>query len=200
MASSTSKRTDLGFVNDDVDQRLLESRYFPSKIGGKPAWLSLKPIPSTDQLLCTKCSSPLAFLMQVYSPRDRPQEDAFHRTLFVFVCVKPGCNSPNDSSSFVVFRSQLPRVNQFFSAEPPPDDPSEDVVGNPTASKYQPLCVVCGCMGSKKCSRCHSVNYCGKDHQTRHWKAGHKKSCGKQESEGSGTSMIVADMARRVRR
>lgn len=183
---ATEKRVDLGFVNDDCDPRLLESRYFPSKVGGKPAWLSLNPIPPTDRLTCSNCSSQLVFLLQVYSPRDE-QADAFHRTVFLFVCRNPACCTPNNAVNFTVFRSQLPHVNQFFSADPPPDDPSEADVGtNPSASKYQSLCVVCGCVGTKTCSQCHSVNYCGKEHQSRHWKAGHKKTCGKQVSQGSG--------------
>ena len=188
MATETSesgKRVDLGFVNDDCDPRLLKSHYFPSKVGGKPAWLSLNPIPPTDRLTCSKCSGQLVFLMQVYSPRNE-QPDAFHRTLFLFVCRNPACCSPNDAANFTVFRSQLPRVNQFFSADPPPDDPSEYVGVTPSAGKYQSLCVVCGCVGTKQCSQCHSVNYCGKEHQSRHWKAGHKKTCGKQGSQESG--------------
>ena len=123
--------------------------------------------------------------MQVYCPRDQ-QPDAFHRTLFLFVCRNPACCSPNDAANFTVFRSQLPRVNQFFSADPPPDDPSEYVGVTPSAGKYQSLCVVCGCVGTKQCSQCHSANYCGKEHQSRHWKAGHKKTCGKQGSQESG--------------
>lgn len=39
------------------------------------------------------------------------------------------------------------------------------------------LCWVCGCPGNKACSRCHTVTYCGKHHQTLHWKNAHKKQC-----------------------
>lgn len=39
------------------------------------------------------------------------------------------------------------------------------------------LCWVCGCPGNKACSRCHTVTYCGKHHQTLHWKHAHKKEC-----------------------
>ncbi|XP_076440718.1 programmed cell death protein 2-like [Babylonia areolata] len=180
-----AKAIDLGFVNDDCDSRLLDSHYFPSKVGGKPAWLSLKPLPPTERLLCSKCGSNLAFLMQVYSPREKPEEDAFHRTLFLFVCRNSGCCSANDGENFVVLRSQLPRINQFFSPDPPPDDPSEWNDFQQSASKYQALCAVCGCQGTKRCGQCHSVSYCGKDHQTRHWKAGHKKVCGKSVPQGT---------------
>lgn len=39
------------------------------------------------------------------------------------------------------------------------------------------LCVVCGCAGHKKCSRCKMVCYCSKHHQTHDWKNGHKLFC-----------------------
>lgn len=179
-------RMDLGFVNDDCDARLLQSHYFPSKVGGKPAWLSLNPIPKTEQLSCPRCNNPLVFLLQVYSPRDKTEEDAFHRTLFLFVCRNSACSTPNDASNFKVFRSQLPRMNQFFSSDPPPDDPADEIGPAPSAQKYQPLCEVCGCIGPKQCSQCKSVSYCCKDHQTLHWKAGHKTACGKHVSHDSG--------------
>ena len=44
-----------------------------------------------------------------------------------------------------------------------------------------PLCIVCGCSGPKRCSKCHSVNYCSREHQVIHWKAGHKKHCGDEK-------------------
>ncbi|KAL8561730.1 hypothetical protein ACOMHN_026013 [Nucella lapillus] len=124
---AVKSRVDLGFINS-CDPRFLHSRYFPSKVGGKPAWLSLKPVPPTD---CGKCHKQMAFLMQVYSPREKPEEDAFHRTLFLFVCQNYECCSANDSTNFLVLRSQLPRKNDFFSSDPPPDDPSEE-----EAAKY----------------------------------------------------------------
>jgi len=45
-----------------------------------------------------------------------------------------------------------------------------------------PLCVVCGCSGPKKCSRCHLINYCSREHQVIHWKSGHKRCCGEETS------------------
>lgn len=39
------------------------------------------------------------------------------------------------------------------------------------------LCVVCGCAGPKKCSRCKMACYCSKQHQTHDWKNGHKLFC-----------------------
>jgi pre-rRNA-processing protein TSR4 len=40
-----------GFL-DKTDKWRLESRFFPSKVGGKPAWLDLLNLPPTEQLLC----------------------------------------------------------------------------------------------------------------------------------------------------
>ena len=40
------------------------------------------------------------------------------------------------------------------------------------------LCVVCGCSGPKRCAKCHSMNYCSREHQVIHWKLGHRKHCG----------------------
>jgi pre-rRNA-processing protein TSR4 len=119
-----AKPVSLGFVKEDGDLRLLASHYFPSKVGGRPAWLSLNPLQTTDELTCPKCSNPMVFVLQVYAPRDQKTE-AFHRTLFVFACQTPGCTSAQDSSSFAIFRSQLPRANKFYSYDAYPDDPSE---------------------------------------------------------------------------
>ncbi len=38
-------------------------------------------------------------------------------------------------------------------------------------------CHVCGAGNAKKCAGCHSIAYCGKDCQVKHWKAGHKNLC-----------------------
>merc|ERR1719370_175844 len=39
---------------------------------------------------CLNCSSPLSFLLQVYSP-DNNSDTAFHRSLFVFICTASSC-------------------------------------------------------------------------------------------------------------
>ncbi|KAL4236289.1 Programmed cell death protein 2 [Mactra antiquata] len=176
------KDVELGFV-EETDKKLLTSRYFPSKIGGHPAWLSLDSLPTTDSLACRICKKPTSFLLQVYSP-GAEQVEAFHRTIFVFVCTDPACNKSNTNDNFHVFRSQLPKVNKFYSAEPPDETlPGKDEIN---AASFNKICIVCGCLGPKTCSKCQSVSYCGKDHQTIDWKLGHKKSCTskvKQEQE-----------------
>lgn len=38
------------------------------------------------------------------------------------------------------------------------------------------LCCVCGQLAKSACSKCRSARYCGRDHQTQHWKhGGHKE-------------------------
>lgn len=63
-------KVDLGFLEEAEPWRLL-SPQFPSKVGGKPAWLSQKgppSLPSLPSLECEKCRLPMAFLLQVSVP------------------------------------------------------------------------------------------------------------------------------------
>ncbi|KAJ0044319.1 hypothetical protein NL108_003466 [Boleophthalmus pectinirostris] len=177
----------LGFLEEVEPWRLL-SPQFPSKVGGKPAWLSQKGVPALSQLECEICHLQMVFLLQVYAPLS-DQEHCFHRTLFLFCCKTPECYSRNDSRCMKVFRSQIPRKNEFYSYNPPPEDepPSEPYEGhNILLFSGVKLCWICGCPGTKACSRCHSVTYCGKHHQTIHWKHSHKRECGSQESASVG--------------
>lgn len=67
MASSIelkSSNLDLGFA-EECESYLLTNRHFPSKIGGKPAWLELDNIPLVDDLKCAKCQEQMTFLLQV---------------------------------------------------------------------------------------------------------------------------------------
>lgn len=173
----------LGFLEDAEPWRLL-SPQFPSKVGGKPAWLSLRGLPDLPELECEMCRLPMVFLLQVYAPIFG-QDKCFHRTLFLFCCKSPECYKCNDSRCMKVFRSQLPRRNDFYPFDPPPEDdppsePEPDSCVLPISGVK--LCWVCGCPGSKACSRCHNVTYCGKHHQTLHWKHTHKRECCSQEA------------------
>ena len=48
------KIVDLGFIGDFQSWELT-SRQFPSKVGGKPAWLELKNLPSSESMkVCTR--------------------------------------------------------------------------------------------------------------------------------------------------
>lgn len=111
---------ELGFVENCEPWRL-ESRFFPSKVGGKPAWLDLKNIPNADDLACDYCHDPCIFLCQIYAPiEDYP--NTFHRTIYVFICKKIDCCRLNQNGNLKVFRSQLSRSNIFYPSEPPTED------------------------------------------------------------------------------
>jgi len=154
------------------------SHYFPDKVGGKPAWLSLKPLPSPEALTCGRCGKPCSFLLQKYAPKE-----TLHRMIFIFLCRDPACCSQNCSDNFVVLRSQLPFKNDFYPLAPPDEEYFDMSSDYAKASSYTPLCVVCGCAGPKLCGKCRRVAYCSKEHQTTHWKAGHRMACG-ETSQG----------------
>lgn len=89
--------------------------------------------------------------------------------------------------SDLVFRNQLPRKNDFFSFEPPPEDPPPET-GPAVCLQLRSgahLCRVCGCLGPKTCSRCHGAHYCSKEHQTLDWKLGHKQVCTQSDNSSS---------------
>lgn len=108
---------DLGFVQTCESWRLT-SRFFPSKVGGKPAWLELKNIPGKNDLECEYCNDACVFLCQIYAPYEEDAK-AFHRTIYVFICKNVDCCRPNQNGNLKVFRSQLSRVNIFYPSEPP---------------------------------------------------------------------------------
>ena len=78
---------DLGFLDpvEASNQWQLESRFFPSKVGGTPAWLNLTDLPSRSIIQCPTCKLPRSFLCQLYANIDH-LPSCFHRTLFVFMC------------------------------------------------------------------------------------------------------------------
>ncbi|XP_078086553.1 programmed cell death protein 2 isoform X2 [Mustelus asterias] len=168
MAPVGEASVELGFVEPAAPTRLLSSQ-FPSKVGGRPAWLSLQ-LPGPERLLCGGCAHPMVFLLQVYAPRDR----AFHRTLLIFCCAAPACARRR----FAAFRSQLGRINDFHPAEPQPEAEAA-----PEPRPGLRLCRVCGASAPKSCSRCRWAHYCGKEHQSLDWRAGHREACGQPEFE-----------------
>ncbi|KAK5915166.1 hypothetical protein CesoFtcFv8_000783 [Champsocephalus esox] len=187
--SLSSEEVVLGFLEEVEPWRLLAPQ-FPSKVGGRPAWLSRTGLPG---LQCEMCRLPMAFLLQVYGPISG-QDRSFHRTLFLFCCKTHECYTHNDSRCFKVFRSQVSRRNEFYPYNPPPEDePPSDPEPDPNVLSVSgvKLCWVCGCPGNKACSRCHSVTYCGKPHQTLHWKHTHKRECGSQEAPIVTTSTFL---------
>ena len=110
-------KVDIGFAEKCEPWRL-QSRFFPSKIGGKPAWLNLRDLPKKEQIACDYCKDPCIFLCQVYAPYEEDNK-AFHRTLYLFICKNLDCCKTNKSGNLKVFRSQLEKFNEFYPSNPP---------------------------------------------------------------------------------
>lgn len=105
---------ELGFVESPEDLKQLTSPFFPSKVGGKPAWLDEENLPTPTQLLCDNCAKPLVFLLQVYAPINEDGLDKeSHRTVFVFMCRDPKCHGSGDKGTkcFKVLCCQLPNMS-----------------------------------------------------------------------------------------
>lgn len=163
------KAIDLGFA-EECESWLLTNRYFPSKIGGKPAWLDLENLPKSEELNCSKCGNKKVFLCQIYAPIES-KEDCFHRTIFVFICRTEDCYQANSSLNISVFRSQLRRENLYYPFDPPDEEIQLEAIP-PLVS----VCSVCGCRGPLNCSRCKKTAYCSAEHQRLDWKY-HKTLC-----------------------
>ncbi|XP_031288017.1 programmed cell death protein 2 [Pistacia vera] len=173
----------LGFVEKPKNHWSLLRHLFPSKAGGAPAWLDPVNLPSGRSCLCDICGEPLQFVRKVYAPI-MEKDFTFHRTLFLFMCPSMSCllrdqheqwKRPPEKPfrSVKVFRCQLPRINPFYSSEPPKYNSTD----KPTAPGVA-LCNWCGTWkGDKVCSSCRRVNYCSQKHQVMHWRSGHKIEC-----------------------
>uniref|UniRef100_A0A8C0SDV3 Programmed cell death protein 2 n=2 Tax=Canis lupus familiaris TaxID=9615 RepID=A0A8C0SDV3_CANLF len=121
------------------------------------------------------------FPSKLYAPLPE-RADAFHRGLFLFCCRAPPC-----CAGLRVFRNQLPRKNDFYSYEPPSEDPPPET-GESVCLQLKSgahLCRVCGCLGPKTCSRCHRARYCSKEHQALDWRCGHKQACSHPDLDGT---------------
>ncbi len=118
----------LGFPEPALHDCDMLRHAFPSKVGGRPAWLDPRRLPSPEELKCPADGSTMRFLLQVYAPVEG-QADAFHRTMFVFVSCKasslhgPGAADGSNgaihrSPGVQVLRCQLPRNNEFYVYDP----------------------------------------------------------------------------------
>lgn len=173
----------LGFVQKPENPYSLARHFFPSKAGGTPAWLDPINIPTVMDSCCGICGNPLQFLIQVYAPIEE-KDDAFHRTLSVFMCPSMACLQQDQieqrklpmekgSRSVKVFRCQLARENPFYPVDPPKHDGHDAPLSSGVA-----LCSWCGTWrGGKICSGCKMVRYCSRQHQVDHWRTGHAADC-----------------------
>lgn len=158
----------LGYVSEvhPESAHLLRSKFFPSKVGGKPAWLqsSADRLPPASSFCCPHCGLQLVFLLQVYAPLDHLSQQAFHRSLFVFVCLNGICLASN--KAVMVIRQQLPQHNSVYPPEPSnPDDPECEQ----PFDGWQQRCCVCGVPAPLKCGACKQLHYCSKQHQLVDW-------------------------------
>ncbi|CEP08194.1 hypothetical protein [Parasitella parasitica] len=173
----------LGYVEEP--ETPLTAETFPSKSGGRPAWLNPEHILTAADVTCGNCEQPMNLLLQLYTPEDQPAE-AFHRTVYVFCCKKGGCVKLDWTKSFKVYRSQLPRENPYYAPPVDLDDENENenikAVEQFTAKSFKAptKCVICGLGGSKFCGGCGLTAYCCREHQTLDWdKCRHKEFCNK---------------------
>jgi pre-rRNA-processing protein TSR4 len=170
----------LGFAEVPLDdeRHLLLSHYFPSKIGGRPAWLRPTDLPDVDSCRCPICADIMVFLLQIYAPYQGAPDDAFHRAIFLFTCKNSACHTrePPMQAPFRAWRGQLPRRNEFYASEPPDYDgsPPSDLIDE---RLEKTLCVVCGLTAPKRCGACKKAQYCSVDHQRDDWRAVHKYTC-----------------------
>jgi len=161
---------ELGYLEKCAPWKL-ESRFFPSKVGGKPAWLNLLDLPNS--IVCGRCDKPCIFLCQVYAPFEE-LDSCFHRTIFIFFCKDPACCKHNDNRNFVVYRCQLNRLNKFYSFGPPVEEENWQPDVTPNVCR---TCCVCGSKSASHCGKCKVAYYCSKEHQVIDWKSGHKGKC-----------------------
>lgn len=182
-----------GFLLEEaVDKSELESQAMPSKAGGVPAWLALDKLPRIEDLECPECHTPMMFLLQLNSPLDDVNPDAYYRTLYVFCC--------KSCIKFRAFRCQLPRENPYYYEEKQNNDEDDNNdeedecpinIIRDDAPRAQ-LCDVCGCLGPKTCGRCHKAHYCTQFHQKVAWQGGHSKECAGLAA-GSASGRVECD-------
>lgn len=174
MAGNASKKLNavqLGFSVpfEDLDHKNFVGHNLPNwrdwdggQIGGRPSWLQPRDLPK-DPLLCQNCQEPMSFICQLYAPADEVNEEAFHRSLYIFGCPNIQC-AKSTMGSIRVLRTQLPRKNPFY-----PEEEEETWAMHLPEAWDLSLCQVCGQRGHGKCP-IQGYDFCGKHHQKEHKK------------------------------
>lgn len=178
----------LGFAVTEESTQFLKSPFFPSKVGGKPAWLDPVHILENSQIQCPQCNLPMTFLLQIYAPLDPRDQDpgasdaTYHRTLFLFCCKKGSCHS-SSKLCYLLFRCQIPCVNDYYQdMSQEVEETEEQVWKEDTLKKFEQkfghyTCEICGMKAGSRCGSCKIVRYCGKEHQLEDWSLGHDIEC-----------------------
>jgi len=136
--------------------------------GGKPKWLNPEKLPSVAP--CGKCGGRMGFLCQIYAPKDTETEslqggggkNAYHRTLYVFVCRSPSCNGIAGSSTLKIYRAQLPKENGYYPGETT-GAKREDCLCLPADFRLN-TCATCGVLATKRCPK-QDKFFCGRQCQ-----------------------------------
>ncbi len=157
----------LGFLDDS--QKKFPRASFPSKVGGRPVFL-YRDAAATPE--CRSCAAQLRFLVQLYAPVDAPHGQAFHRTLYLYVCVSPSCARASGGQCVHVLRAQLPRRNDMY-----PYNAGDAMPAVAGTSEVAASCAVCGGAASSRCAGCAGDAYCGRKCQRTDWRLGHKTAC-----------------------
>jgi pre-rRNA-processing protein TSR4 len=80
------------------------------------AWLDPLQLPNHQQLACPITGQVMQFLLQIYCPIDANPDDAFHRSIYLFI--SPTGDHLATPGAVKALRCQLPRVNPFYSDQP----------------------------------------------------------------------------------
>ena len=111
---------DLGFLEEREETTSLHAIYFPSKVGGTPAWLD--PSVNPKQMVeANETKRRMDFLLQIYAANDVEDSlntNAFHRTIYVFTSIDG--DKVFEKGKVRAVRSQLARVNEFYGTTPAP--------------------------------------------------------------------------------
>jgi len=181
------------------------------KIGGVQSWLNPLHIPQ-NPIYCSDCpdskKTKMRFLAQLYCPVDDDDEDeddnqAFHRSLYVYVCPeschsKPNSNGNENCGGVRVLRCQLPRSNPFYPYE---NDDAEDDDNRITTVTHLStdgwdihLCAVCGQRGKGKCPK-QNLWFCSKECQKEHFQyIFSQKQTNKESSDNTASELPESNL------